>query len=180
MHASYLIRISGYYEQSGRSPGVIINESLTCIESEVICLSALLFLLVMKQKIEDHSSEINEKCSDLLKTQTTLKSLEVEFEFTKTSLQSENNRNGEETRSLNKRLISTQKQNDSLLKNNSKLSEQMVQLKNEITKNNAILHDKNHVLLIKDKTLSELENETREHKTTISNLREQATRLFLL
>ena len=134
----------------------------------------------MKEEIEDHSSEVSEKCNELFKTQAKLRILEEELESSKASFQSEINRLGEETRSLNKRLNSTQKQNDSILKKNCKLSDQMVELKKEISKKDALLHDNKHVLVLRDTRISELENEVSEHKVTVSNLREQVSRLLLL
>ena len=134
--------------------------------------------LVLKQQIEDHSSEINERCNDMLRIQTALKSREEELELTLNSLRSEIDRLGEETRSLNKRLTSAQKQNDSLLKKDSKLSEQMGELRDNMAANDAMLFDKTQALVLRDSTIAELENQISEHKLAISNLKEQATRLL--
>ena len=114
----------------------------------------------------------------MLRIQTALKSREEELELTLNSLRSEIDRLGEETRSLNKRLTSAQKQNDSLLKKDSNLSEQMGELRDKMAANDAMLLDKTQALVLRDSTIAELENQISEHKLAISNLKEQATRLL--
>ncbi|KAI6655625.1 Kinesin-like protein KIF20A [Oopsacas minuta] len=119
----------------------------------------------MKDQIKDYSIQISEKCTELVSMQTKLLELEESKLLTIESYQTDIKRLGEETRSLNDNLESTQKQNDTFVTKNTKLTNQLNKLKDKNIQNEEL----------KDTKISELENKITEHKVTISDLKEQAS-----